>query len=332
MNSYLLNNELTKVSGLSLGTWAFSGAKVWGPCDEKQAILTVHDALDYGINLIDTAQGYGDGQAEKVLGNAIRDRREKAVLASKVLVTKMKYEDLILSCENSLKRLQTDYLDIYQIHWSNPDVSVEETFRALEKLKSDGKILNIGVCNHGNEALKGIEKYDIVTNQMPYSLIWRVSEQHFGSIMEEKEIMLWAYSPLAQGLLTGKYRSLEDVPLHKRTIRIYDSIWGQGRHTDNGFEEDVFLFLNKLATICEESGYSMTDIALNYLKEQKRVGSILFGAKTREQLVENKRAYETAIPSALIKQVEQLSDDLKCKMGNNADMWENGNGGKGRIY
>lgn len=332
MKTYLLNDKKTKVSDLSLGTWTFSGAKVWGACDETEAIQTVHDALDYGINLVDTAEGYGDGQAELILGKAIRDRRHKVVLASKVLRNKINYDDLILSCENSLKRLQTDYIDIFQIHWPNTDISPEDTFRAFERLKKDGKILNVGVCNHGNGALQLIEQYDIVTNQMPYSLLWRVTEQYFGSVMEEKEIMLWAYSPLAQGLLTGKYKALEDVPIHKRTTRMYDSKWGAGRHTDHGFEEEIFLFLEELFCLCSKSGYSMSSIALNFLKLQKHVGSVLVGARTRKQLEENRIAFETIVPIEIMEQVLQLSDKLKPKLGNNADLWENSYNGKGRLF
>ena len=330
MNSKILNNGKIAVSELSLGTWAFSGAAVWGDCDEKAAVETVHCALDYGINLIDTAEKYGDGMAEIVLGKALAGKRHQAVVASKPATVHMHKEDVIKACEDSLRRLQTDYIDIYQIHWPNPSVPVDETYEGLEQLKKAGKILSVGVCNHGDGALKEKGSWEIVTDQMPYSLIWRVGEKHFSSQLEKRGIAVWAYSPLAQGLLTGKYLSIDEVPLNRRTTRIYDSKWGVGRHTDGGYEDVVFPFLCKLHEMCEESGYEMTNVAMQFLRRKQTVASVLVGARNINQLTQNMEAFEKPIEDDFMKQVENMSLDLKAHMGDNADLWENQNGG--RIY
>ncbi|RGZ01222.1 aldo/keto reductase [Clostridium sp. AM58-1XD] len=330
MNNRILNNARLSVSELSLGTWAFSGAAVWGPCDETAAVDTVHCALDYGINLIDTAEKYGNGMAEIVLGKALAGKRHQAVVASKPAAVHMHKEDIIKTCEDSLKRLQTDYIDIYQIHWPNPSIPVDETYEGLEQLKKDGKILAVGVCNHGEGALREKGNWEIVTDQLPYSLIWRVGEKHFTSDLKKREIAVWAYSPLSQGLLTGKYLSVGEVPLNRRTTRIYDSKWGAGRHTDSGYEGVVFPFLRKLNEMCTESGYTMTNVAMQFLKRKQIVASVLAGARNISQLTQNIEAFEKPVADDFMEQVEKMSLDLKAHMGDNADLWENQNGG--RIY
>lgn len=335
MEYTVLNDGVTKVSKLSLGTWAFSNAPVWGVCDDRAAVETVHKALDMGINLIDTAEKYGDGQAEIVLGKALKDRRDKAIVASKVYSDHLHYQGVIDSCEASLRRLNTDYIDILQIHWPNEDISSEDTFEAFDKLKKDGKIRMVSVCNHGLQCLEHVRDKHIVMNQMPYSLVWRVAEHQFSPAMKEEHIYLWAYSPLGQGLLTGKFRKLDDVPLNRRTTRIYDSKWGQGLHTDGGYEQEVFDFLDKLRVLCDETGYTMSEYAFAFLRNRENMGSILVGARNIDQLDQNVKAFNKEIPLSLIDKVDYLSAELKEKMGENADLWQNGRNRcqkEGRMY
>lgn len=332
MEYTMCNDNKTKVSALSLGTWAYSGAKVWGACDDAAAIDAIHCALDNGVNLIDSAEAYGDGQAEILLGKALKDRRSKAVIATKVYSNHLRYNDLITACENSLKRLQTDYIDIYQIHWPNSEVPVEETYRALTDLQKSGKIGSISVCNHGQECMQLVKDWGVLMNQMPYSLLWRVAETHFSPMMQEQNIKLWAYSPLAQGLLTGKYQTLEDVPLNRRTTRMYDCKWGAANHTDHGYEKEIFAFLDWLRTLCQDAGIKMSAMAMGFLKANPLIGSVLVGARTPEQMLDNINAFETAIPQNILTELNEKSAALRDKMGANPDLWENGNGGKGRMY
>lgn len=332
MDRYLLNDKKTEISGLSLGTWAFSGAKVWGRCDEQEAVRTIEYAIDKGINLIDTAEGYGDGQSEIITGKALEGKRHKVILASKVKAVSMHRSDLIKACEESLIRLKTDYIDIYQIHWPNESVPIEETLEAFELLKKQGKIINAGVCNHGQEALKRMGNYPIVSNQMPYSLLWRVAEKHLDEKMEKDNILLWAYSPLAQGLLTGKYRKLGEVPMNRRNTRMYNSKWGVGRHSDFGFEEEIFHFIEELHNICDATGFTMETYAMQFLKTRANVGSILVGARDEAQLRADIAAYNQPVPKELMKVVDLLSEKLKGDMGSNADLWETGTDGRGRIF
>ena len=324
-----LKNSDIKISRMAMGTWGFSGAKEWGPGDDRTAMETIHQALDCGINAFDSAERYGGGHAEEVLGKAIQDRREQAVVCTKVYTTNLRYEDVISHCEESLRRLNTDYIDIYQIHWPSKTIPLEETLGAMEQLKRDGKIRELGVCNFGAASLESCKGHPIVTNQMPYSLLWRLVENT--PVLEkcrEQGMSIFTYSPLAQGLLTGKYRTLEDVPMNRRTTRYYSGKWQQGRHNDTGFEEIIFPFLDRLRQLCEESGYTMAQIALNFLRAQSCVSSVLIGCRTPQQLQQNLESFETKVPEDVVARAAALSAELTPQMGTNVDLWEDQNGGR----
>lgn len=317
-----------EIPRLSLGTWSFSGAKIWGANEEQDSIDTIHAAMDAGITLLDTAEKYGDGKSEEVLGKAVKGRRDKAIIATKVYTDCLHYDDVLAHCEASLKRMDTDYIDIYQIHWPSREIPHEETFRAFEKLKQDGKVRAIGVCNYGPGAMEEIKNYHVVTNQLPYSLIWRLVEKGIVQKSVENNIAVWAYCPLAQGLLTGKFRSIDDVPMGRRETRFYSGKWQQGRHNDTGFEKEIFTFLDVLADVCTQTGFTMPQLALAFLKKAEGVGSILMGARNLHQLEQNIAAFETDVPDDVVKQITDLSEGLKAAMGDNPDLWENKNGGR----
>ncbi len=327
MEYFKLKDSDISFSRLALGTWGFSGAKVWGPNDDEVSIKTMHMAIEHGVNAFDTSERYGEGHAEEVLGKAIRDRRDKVLVCAKVRFPHR--EEIISHCESSLKRLGTDYMDLYQLHWPFINDPMDETMEAFEELKRAGKVREIGVCNCGPEAIRRAEGHKIVTNQLPYSLLWRVIEKN-GTIESSVKagISIWAYVPLAQGLLSGKYLKLEDVPMGRRTTRFYDSKWGQGRHTDTGFEAIIFPFLNDLKNLCDKSGYSMIEIAFAFLKSNPAISSILVGARDQSQLEMNLEALEKKVPKDVVDEAIRLSDPLKEAMGDNADLWENQNGGR----
>lgn len=320
-----------QVARLSLGTWPFSGIKLWGSTDESEAVSVLHQAMDCGINTFDTAARYGDGEAERILAMAVKGRRSKVVIGSKVHTAFLGYRDVIDQCEASLKRLGTDYLDLYQIHWPNPKIPMEETMGAFEDLKKAGKIRAVSVCNFGPKCLEEVQSHDVVLNQLPWSLVWRVIENN-GTLeaTEQAQIPVWTYCALGQGLLTGKYRTIDDVPLNRRANRMYNSAWGQGRHTDGGFEKEIFALLEDLHRLCLDSGCTMQDLALGFLKQQKSVGSILVGARTAKQLEENLKAYEADVPADVLAKAVELSEALRRQMGTNADLFENAGGG--RMY
>ena len=187
-----------KVSEFALGCWPFAGGSVWGPQDDNVSIATVHAALDKGITFFDTAEGYDDdSHSEEVLGRALVGRRGEAVIATKIGAPHLVPDLAEQTCEASLQKLQTDYIDLYQIHWPNHDVVVEDSIAALLKLRDAGKIRSIGVCNFGVQDLTAaLESAEIVTDQLPYNLLWRPIEVEIQPTCLENNVGLICYSPL----------------------------------------------------------------------------------------------------------------------------------------
>jgi Aldo/keto reductases, related to diketogulonate reductase len=198
------------IPSIGLGTWGLGGYSTRNTLNDDKEIRLIRYAIEKGITFIDTAEMYGAGHSEELVGKAIANIRDKVFIATKVSPEHLRYNDVIKSCDNSLKRLNTDYIDLYQIHWPNPRIPLKETIRALEKLIDDGKIRFIGVSNFSVELLKEAmhltSKYDIVSNQVEYSLLNRDIEKDLLSFAKENNVTIIAYSPLARGeIFRGDY-------------------------------------------------------------------------------------------------------------------------------
>lgn len=202
------------VSRICLGTWAIGGW-MWGGTDEQESIKTIHQALDLGINMIDTAPVYGFGKSEEIVGKALQQygRRENIILATKVglewkdgkVFRNSSPQRIMQEIDDSLKRLQTDYIDIYQIHWPDQSVPFEETAQALSSLLKIGKIHAIGVSNFSVAQMNEFLKFsDIHTSQPPYNLFERAIEKDILPFTEKAGIVTLAYGSLCRGLLSGK--------------------------------------------------------------------------------------------------------------------------------
>jgi diketogulonate reductase-like aldo/keto reductase len=199
-----------KIPALGLGTWGIGGFNYPDYSNDELAIEIIRFAVEIGMNFIDTAEMYGAGHSEELIGEAIKGIREKVFIATKVLPTNFRYEDVIKACERSLRRLKTSYIDLYQLHWPNPSIPIKETMRAMEKLVNEGKIRYIGISNFSVEetveAMNALSKYEIVSNQVEYSLLVRDIEKDLLDFCRKNKITIIAYSPLARGeLLKGKY-------------------------------------------------------------------------------------------------------------------------------
>jgi aryl-alcohol dehydrogenase-like predicted oxidoreductase len=278
--------------------------------------------LDAGINFFDTAEAYEAGTSERVLGQALVGRRDQAIIATKVAPNHLTAGEIVTACEGSLRHLQTDYIDLYLIHWPNWNVPQAETVGALEQLKTQGKIRAIGVCNYGPRDLTEIlELHPIVTNQLPYSLLWRVIEREILPVCLANEIGLMCYSPLAQGLLTGRYATAEEVPSGLARTRWYASHRSDGSHGEAGAEEEIFAALAEIKQIASELGQPMAAVALAWLRQQPGVTSILIGARNPQELQLNLPALELHLTSDVIQALNQATAAVKAKLGNNPDMW-----------
>lgn len=310
------------ISQIVLGCWALGGGYTWGDQDDKTSIETVDAALDVGINCFDTAEYYGKGQSESVLGRALSGKRQKAVVISKIWVENMARDTVVAACENSLKRLKTDYLDVYMIHWPNREVPLSETLEGMAALKESGKVRALGVCNFGSLDLsEACEVADIVADQLPYSLLFRAIEYDVLPTCIEKNVPVMAYSTLAQGLLTGKFRSDSDVDDERARIRFYSKERPGTSHNEPGYEKQVFEAINQLRSTCEMLRIPMAHAAIGWVLQQEGVSAALVGARTPQQARENVQYLERALNTETYCELGNATMALKVAMGPNPDMW-----------
>ncbi len=275
-------------SRIALGTWAIGGW-MWGGTDEKESIRTIHAAHDQGINLIDTAPIYGYGRSEEIVGEALHQcgRRESVILATKVGIdwTNGKIERnsarqrILGELEDSLRRLQTDYIDIYQVHWPDPLVPVEETALTLGELYEQGKIRAIGISNYSPEEMARFEAVSpLHTIQPPYNLFEREIERDVLPYALRRGITALTYGALCRGLLSGAIRI--DRQFAKDDMR---------KTTDPKFQQPHFAeyldAANKLDVYAREHfGKRVIHLAARWLLDQPGVGIALWGARRPEQL------------------------------------------------
>ncbi|MHC4591600.1 MAG: aldo/keto reductase [Planctomycetota bacterium] len=205
------NSDLT-VSRLCLGTWNMGGGRGWGPDDDEQSIDLIRRAQDSGCSFFDTAHGYGRGHAEEVLGKALAegDRRERAIVATKIIQCALC--ELEPNLDAALARLQSDCVDLYIVHWPRPSMRLEDFLAAMCQMKEKGKVREIGASNVNSDQMKVAVRYGAISLQPPYNVLWRAIESELLPFCRQNNIAVTPYSPLAQGLLTGRFsRSSEEA-------------------------------------------------------------------------------------------------------------------------
>jgi myo-inositol catabolism protein IolS len=311
------------VSTLTLGCWAFAGGPLWGAQDDADSIATAHAALDVGINFFDTAEGYGNGHSETVLGQALAGRRDKVVIATKVRPENLASEAVPQACENSLRRLQTDYIDLYQIHWPDHITPLAETMEALEKLRDQGKVRAIGVCNFGMQDMAELATSGrSETNQIPYSLLWRAIEFEIRQKCIDEGMAILPYSVLTQALLTGKYATPDDVPEGRARSRHFSKNRLRSRHSEDGCESETFAAIDSVRRISQKIGQPMANVSMAWLLHQPGIASIIAGARTPDQIERNAEAADLKLSSEIIDTLNEATDEVKQKLGPNPDMWQ----------
>ena len=288
-----------KVPVLAFGTATFGGGneffKQWGSTQVDEATRLVDIALEAGVNFFDTADVYSHGMAEEILGEAIKSRRDKILLATKACfrmepgpngLGASRYH-LVRACEASLRRLQTDYIDLYQLHGFDAITPVEETLRALEDLVRSGKVRYIGCSNfsgwHLMKSLAVAEKYGLprhVSHQVYYSLAGRDYEWELMPLGLDQKVGAIIWSPLAGGRLTGKVRRDQTPPADSRVSTTRET-------AQSGNEETLYRTVDVMDEIAAETGKTLSQIALNWLLQRPTVTSVIFGARNEEQLRAN---------------------------------------------
>ena len=311
------------VSAIAMGCWAVADPAMWGPQDEAQTIAAVHKALEVGVNFFDTAEAYGeDGYSEVVLGRALAGRRHEAVIATKVSRGELSARDIIAACEDSLRRLNTDYIDLYQIHWPSRTTPIDESMAALTKLRDAGKIRAIGVSNFGPGDLgDALAAGRVESNQLPYSLLFRAIEYEIIPACVQHNVSVLPYSPLLQGLLTGKFANVDAIPAGRKRTRHFSASQPLARHGESGAETEVFAAIEAIRATSERVGAPMSHVAIAWLLHQPGVTSVIAGARSREQVAENAQAASLKLAPDVLEALRAATDAIKQKLGPNPDMW-----------
>lgn len=311
-----------KVPVLSLGTATFGGTNEffqrWGETDIKEATRLVDLSLEHGMNFFDTANVYSQGASEEILGAAIKGRRDKVLLATKAVFNMgegpndkgaSRYH-LIKAAEDSLKRLGTDYIDVFFMHAFDPETPIEETLRTLDHLVTSGKVRYIGASNFTAWQLmkslaiserNNLEKY--VIYQGYYSLIGRDYEQELMPLLQDQGLGLMVWSPLGWGRLTGKIK--RDSPLPEGRVKA-GGLAGAPPVAD----EHLYKVIDILARVAEETGRSVSQVAINWLLQRPTVSNIVIGARNEKQLLENLDATGWSLSPEHILQLDAVSDQV----------------------
>ncbi|MGM0566254.1 MAG: aldo/keto reductase [Bacteroidota bacterium] len=309
-----------RTSEIGLGTWAIGGW-MWGGTEEKSAIEAIHAALNKGINLIDTAPVYGFGTSEKITGKALKESsvpRDKIVLATKVALDwkddqvfrNASAERINKEIEDSLKRLQTDYVDLYQVHWPDHNTSIEETAKALQKLKDQGKIRAIGVSNFDTNQIEEFRKYaDLSSVQPPYNLFEREIEKDLLPYCEKNNLTTLLYSSLCRGLLTGKMKP--DSTWEGDDLRNVDPKYQSPRY------EQYLYAVQKLDDyVRTHHGKRVIHLAIRWILQQPGANIPLWGSRRPSQLDALDEVYGWELTSDDMKAIDDiLTQTIKDPVG-----------------
>ena len=313
-----------RVPVLSFGTATFGGEgeffKAWGSTQVEEAKRMVNLCVDAGVNMFDTANVYSKGAAEEILGKAISGLRQKVLISTKATFA-MSDEindfgssrfNLIKACEDSLKRLGTDYIDIYHMHGFDANTPVEETLNALDILIREGKIRYIACSNfsgwHLMKSLSVSERYGwskYIAQQSYYSLLNRDFEWELMPLGIDQNIGTIVWSPLASGKLSGKYRRNQPSPADARVAQGGNPVLGTAAD-----DERLFNIVEVLDEIAEETGKTISQISLNWLLQRPTISNIIIGARNEEQLKQNLEAVGWNLTVDQVKKLDQVSEVL----------------------
>ncbi len=318
MEFRMLGTSGIKISSIIMGTWQ-AGKDMWAGIDDAESTTAIKAAYDSGITTFDTAAVYGDGHSEKIVGNALQDVRENVVIATKVFSNHLKHQQVFDACHRSLKNLNTDYIDLYQIHWppgsfGAKPVPLEETMGALNDLKAQDKIRAIGVSNFSRSQMEDAAKYgEIDSLQPPYSLFWRKVETDALPYCLENNITVLAYSSMAQGLLTGKFGP--DHQFAKGDHRFRNKLFQPANYAR------VQAALEKLRPIADANNITLGQLALAWMISRPEICAIA-GARNAEQAVQNAAAANVQLFEQDLAAVDEIGKTVTDPLDDDPVMWE----------
>ena len=305
------------ISAIIMGTWQ-AGKAMWTRIDDSAIQKALVAAFDSGITTFDTAPMYGSGHSERMVAKALGPMRHEVIYATKVFADKLAKEALIESCHQSLRDLKTDYIDLFQIHWPagsfrTKKVPVAESLGAMLQLKKEGKVRALGVSNFSAEQLKeALEYAQNDSIQPPYSLFWRQFENDAAPVSQEQQVTTLAYSPLAQGVLTGKFGPDHqfDKKDHRAKQRLFDpELW-----------PTVQTALGELKPIAEKYGATLGQLALAWVLSHPNSTAIA-GARNAEQVRQNAAAADIEIEAEDLTEMDRISKTVTDHLDDNPVMW-----------
>ena len=312
--------ELTVIG---FGSWALGGGGwqfSWGPQDDEESIAAIHRALDLGINWIDTAAVYGLGHSEEIIAKALKGMSKKPIIATKCgrvwnekgeVFGCLKRDSIRREVEDSLRRLEVEVIDLYQIHWPDPDPDIEEAWSTMADLVKEGKIRYAGVSNFNVEQMKRIEEiHPIASLQPPYSMITRDIEKEILPYCAEKNMGVIVYSPMQKGLLTGKFtrERVQNLPPDDH------------RRSDPQFNEPLFSInlelVEKLKPIAEKYGRTLAQLAIAWVLRRPEITAAIVGTRRHSQIEETFPAGDWELTTEDIKAIDQLLQEREEKIKN----------------
>lgn len=313
MDTRTLGTTGEEITTIGLGTWAIGGGGWqfgWGPQDDARSIEAIHRALDLGINWIDTARVYGLGHSEEIVGRAIADRRDDVILATKcgrqwnedgTIFGRLSAASVRKECESSLRRLGVDVIDLYQIHWPDPDSEIEEAWTEIARLIDEGKVRYAGVSNFNLRQLKRVQKiHSVASLQPPYNMLERDVEEALLPYCKENGIGVVVYSPMMSGLLTGKFS--ED-----RMESLAEDDW---RHRNRHFVQPEFSvnleLVERLRRIARKLELSVPQLAIAWTLRRPEVTSAIVGARRPDQIEETAAAGNVELGKEVVAEIERL--------------------------
>jgi len=307
-----------RASRIGLGTWAIGGW-LWGGAEDNESVKTIHAALAKGINLIDTAPVYGFGRAEEVVGRALQEfgKRDQVIIATKAglewrkekIFRNSSSERLRQELEDSLRRLRTDYIDLYQIHWPDSLVPIEETAKAMDGFLKEGKVRAIGVSNFSSQEMMSFRKVaPLHTNQPPYNLFERGIEKEILPFCRQNKIAVLAYSSLCRGLLSGKMT--EHTRFNADDIRRWDPKFQSPR-----FNQYIHATSSLNALAKQKWNKNILGLALRWILDQGNTIA-LWGARRPDQLERLQDAFGWTIDPESMKEIDQiLKENIQKPIG-----------------
>ena len=299
-----------EVSVIGFGAWGIGGAPFWKNEGDKKSIDSIKASFDQGINIFDTAPVYGFGHSEELIGKALKPVREKVTIATKcglrwdkeslsALRKDASRKSILEEIDQSLKRLGTDWIDLYQVHWPDVETSHQETMETLLEIQEQGKIRSIGVSNYSAAQIKECSQYaKIISLQPEYSLLAREIEKETAPLCIENNIGIIAYSPLSSGVLTGKYDKNTKFK-DWRGKGIIGTFAGEG-YTKNISKVDM------LKVIALEEGKTCGQVAINWVLRQPGLTTALVGVKNQVQMEENLKSIGWQPSKVNCDKIEQI--------------------------